>query len=734
MLKEKDTNEQTEGLNKSKDFLKRKSQKIRSIEKENEKTSNFENPKKMCLRNSWEPKLLQNKEINSKYFPAKDLICKGQSSNNIKEYYNSNSPMVQYYTGGIEKLNSPNLDNNNFIEQNFNVIKRGSGYSNSSFQNFNYSPSNIFNQNNNNLNNSSINGNTPISNSNGTQYLLNGALRKSLTEKMENNNLDNFVIYSLEENDENQEIENEEDSLNKDDKDLLMLSFNSDDDNLLLEENDDNERNLRHLRNENNNNNLRKSIHMPIASAMKKAMEKENKKNNDENKGNCNLNDNFINNSTQNKIKETNNNINYINYNINNNLNFTTYYQNNLIQKNYYINNYNNYQLDNPINSFSTNNYEVTNQYLFSEEENQNKYFNCEKELFSKNVYGNKKSKKIKRLEPSSYINIPLADLSNKFLILGRDQGACRYLQKLLEEKPNEVLDYLYQPLLNNILNLINDPFGNYLIQKMFKPMSENQIKEIMIILSPHFLTIGCNCHGTRVLQALIEKLSNKYLREYFLKGITPLIIPLLQDLNGTHIVQKFAELYNEYDNFINEIIIQNSSVLSTHRHGCCVIQKYLEILNNEMKNKLIDSLISNCLFLMTDQFGNYVIQSILQIKNIDYGNRIVKKMINNICFYSKHKYSSNVVEKCFENCNGEIRNNLINTLLKKENLKDLILDEHGNYIVQKIISISDYHTQKYILDFIKEIDLKNVHFGEKLLNKLYIQYPNIMFMREIKN
>ena len=108
--------------------------------------------------------------------------------------------------------------------------------------------------------------------------------------------------------------------------------------------------------------------------------------------------------------------------------------------------------------------------------------------------------------------------------------------------------------------------------------------------------------------------------------------------------------------------------------------------------------------------------------------------MINNICFYSKHKYSSNVVEKCFENCNGEIRNNLINTLLKKENLKDLILDEHGNYIVQKIISISDYNTQKYILDFIKEIDLKNVRFGEKLLNKLYIQYPNIMFMREIKN
>ena len=810
----------------------RRSQEIK-INSQNENTQKtiLENPK-LYLRNSWDPKLIKNKEINNKFFPSKDLICKGQNSNNNQQFNfpHSNSPIVQYYTREFEKFNSPNMENN-IYEQNFNIFQRGSNYSNTSFQTFNYSPSNIFNQNNNNnnSNNSFIgmnNGNTPISNSNNTQYLLNGALRKSLMEKMENN-LDNFIIDCSEENEK--EIEEENDYKNNNGKEFLMLTFNSDDECDEVGSNEDNEKNLRHFRSENisNNNNLRKGFHMPIASAIKKAIEEKDKKednnenidlqnqnlnnhenitnsndynidnnnynnlnkdinnnnnnfgkdinnnnnnfnkdiNNNNNKFNNDINNNNnmfnndinnnnnnfnkdINNNNINKDNNNNNNTN-MNKNINNNnnnqiiypnMNITqyntvpTYYQNNVIQQNYYIN-YNNYPPnENQINSYiKSNNNEKIEKNKFSNiyEIDENLKFNNKinkypKELFSKN----KKNKKSKRLDPSDYINIPLSTLSNNFYLLGKDQGACRYLQKLLDEKPNEVIYYLYYPLLQNILKLINDPFGNYLLQKMFKPMSQDQIKEIINILEPNIFDIGCNSHGTRVLQALIEKLTNKSLKDYFLNIITPYIIPLLKDLNGTHIVQKFAEHYPEYNPFINNIIIENSCILATHRHGCCVIQKYIEILDKESKIKLIDSLIFNCLILITDQFGNYVIQTILLMNNIDYGNRIVEKMTNNIVYYSKHKYSSNVVEKTFEHCNGVVKKNLINIILKKENLNDLILDEHGNYIVQKVITISDKETKNYILNYINSISdkLKNVHFGEKLLNKLNILYPKLIY------
>ena len=760
----------------------RRSQEIKiNSQNENKKQSILENPK-LYLRNSWEPTILKNNEINNKFFPSKDLICKGQNSSNNNQQFNfqhSNSPIVQYYTREFEKFNSPNMENN-FYEQNFNILKRGSNFSNTSFQTFNYSPSNIFNQNNNNNSNNSFiginNGNTPISNTNNTQYLLNGALRKSLMEKMDNN-LDNFIIDYSEENEK--EIEEENDDKNNNGKDFLMLTFNSDDECDEVGSNEENEKNLRHLKSENisSNNNLRKGFHMPIASAIKKAIEDKDKKEvnyenidiQDQNMNNNEVITNFIDynkdmNNNNNLNKDINNNLyedinnnnnlnkdmnnnKYLNKNINKNnynqinypnMNITqynnvpTYYQNNVIQQNYYIN-YNNYPSnENQINPYvKRTNYEKIEKNKFSSlfENNENIKINNKlnkypKELFSKN----KKSKKSKRLDPSEYINIPLSTLSNNFFELGKDQGACRYLQKLLDENPKEVIHYFYYPLLQNILKLINDPFGNYLLQKMFKPMSQDQIKEIINILSPNIYEIGCNSHGTRVLQALIEKLSNKSLKDYYLNIITPFIIPLLKDLNGTHIVQKFAEMYPEYNNFINGIIIENCSILATHRHGCCVIQKYLEILDKEFKIKLIDNLILNCLILITDQFGNYVIQNILLMNNMEYGNKIVEKMTNNIIYYSKHKYSSNVVEKTFEHCNGVVKKNLINIFLKKENLNDLILDEHGNYIIQKVITISDKDTKFYILNYINSISdkLKNVHFGEKLLTKLSMQYPNL--------
>ena len=72
------------------------------------------------------------------------------------------------------------------------------------------------------------------------------------------------------------------------------------------------------------------------------------------------------------------------------------------------------------------------------------------------------------------------------------------------------------------------------------------------------------------------------------------------------------SKIYPNYGNEINEIIIQNSPDLSTYRHGCCVIQNYLELKDPIMIPRLLDILIKNCLLLIVDQFGNYIIQTIL--------------------------------------------------------------------------------------------------------------------------
>jgi hypothetical protein len=56
------------------------------------------------------------------------------------------------------------------------------------------------------------------------------------------------------------------------------------------------------------------------------------------------------------------------------------------------------------------------------------------------------------------------------------------------------------------------------------------------------------------------------------------------------------------------------------------------------------------------------------------------------------------------------------------------MLDEHGNYVVQKVISLSNFITQRQILKIIMEnIDkLKSCNHGERVINRLSANYPFI--------
>ena len=184
----------------------------------------------------------------------------------------------------------------------------------------------------------------------------------------------------------------------------------------------------------------------------------------------------------------------------------------------------------------------------------------------------------------------------------------------------------------------------------------------------------------------------------------------------------------NNYGVILNSIIIENSSELCTHRHGCCVIQNYLETKDPAMLPNLVDKLIEDCSLLIIDQFGNYVIQTILLMGERIYGNKIAEKITPNIVFYSKHKYSTNVVEKCFDFCNGIYFKNLLSSIQKKENLVKLILDEHGNYIVQKVLSLSTLKKQTAMLSIIKTLfdRLKTMPFGERVINRIINTYPII--------
>jgi len=58
---------------------------------------------------------------------------------------------------------------------------------------------------------------------------------------------------------------------------------------------------------------------------------------------------------------------------------------------------------------------------------------------------------------------------------IAKDQYGCRYLQKLMDEGGEETVALLFPEILDRARDMMMDPFGNYLIQKMLEECNEEQ-------------------------------------------------------------------------------------------------------------------------------------------------------------------------------------------------------------------------------------------------------------------
>jgi hypothetical protein len=87
---------------------------------------------------------------------------------------------------------------------------------------------------------------------------------------------------------------------------------------------------------------------------------------------------------------------------------------------------------------------------------------------------------------------------------LSKDQNGCRFLQSLLDDDPIFV-DVIFCEVFSNASDLMIDPFGNYLCQKLMEKCTPMQRVEFIHEVSAALFDISLNIHGTRAVQKLID-------------------------------------------------------------------------------------------------------------------------------------------------------------------------------------------------------------------------------------
>ncbi|XP_073048794.1 uncharacterized protein [Primulina eburnea] len=299
-----------------------------------------------------------------------------------------------------------------------------------------------------------------------------------------------------------------------------------------------------------------------------------------------------------------------------------------------------------------------------------------------------------------------LAEARGYIYHIAKDQHGCRFLQKIFDEGTSRDVQIIYNEIIDHVVELMMNPFGNYLVQKLLGVCNEEQRMNILLRVTDEpgeLVRISLNTHGTRVVQKLIETLKTRHQISLVISALEPGFLALIKDLNGNHVVQRCLQCFtNEDSKFIFAAAAKYCVNIAMHQHGCCVLQRCIRDSNGEQRENLVAEISVNGLPLAQDAFGNYAVQFILELKIPSATSKLTSQFENNYVHLSTQKFSSHVVEKCLDLCNVETRSKIIHELLSADDFEQLLQDPHANYVVQKALHVSEGPLHNLLVDAIE--------------------------------
>jgi hypothetical protein len=265
--------------------------------------------------------------------------------------------------------------------------------------------------------------------------------------------------------------------------------------------------------------------------------------------------------------------------------------------------------------------------------------------------------------------------------VMAKDQVGCRHLQRKLEEEDSYVTSALLNTLSPHLLELMVDPFGNYLCQKLIEVSEPAHITIILDVCQSSLADLALDPHGTRVVQKLVEAAGNSIFQDKLVEGLKKYVPELIKDSNGNHVIQRCLHVMGAPTNqFIYDSACRHLVEISTHRNGCCVLQRCIDAADDTQRQILVDCIVRNAVVLVQDAFGNYVVQYVLDL-NLEAPNaQLASAFIDHMLDLARQKFSSNVIEKCLQLNPPAVQLKMIEAIGRPQNIGLMLGDSYANY------------------------------------------------------
>ncbi|KAL2828229.1 armadillo-type protein [Aspergillus cavernicola] len=314
-----------------------------------------------------------------------------------------------------------------------------------------------------------------------------------------------------------------------------------------------------------------------------------------------------------------------------------------------------------------------------------------------------------------------LKDLYGHLVEFSGDQFGSRLLQTKLETANSDDKERVFREIQPDYLQLATDIFGNYVIQKLFEHGNQPQKKAMANQMKGKVRALSRSPYGCRVVQKAIEQVLSDQ-QAWLFKELEEGILDCVADSNGNHVIQKAIErIPTQHTKFVVKAFKGNVEKQAIHPYGCRIIQRMLEYCEEEDRRALLAELHDCAPKLIEDQFGNYVIQNVIQYCEEADRSAIIEVVMQRLLYYSRHKFASNVVETSLHHGSESQRRAIIERLIAEtdggSHLLDLMGDQFGNYVVQKILHYLKGAERIALVERIKPLlgQLKKYNCGKQI-------------------
>ncbi|EJD06040.1 ARM repeat-containing protein [Fomitiporia mediterranea MF3/22] len=286
-----------------------------------------------------------------------------------------------------------------------------------------------------------------------------------------------------------------------------------------------------------------------------------------------------------------------------------------------------------------------------------------------------------------------LKDIFGYIVEFSGDQHGSRFIQQKLETATSDEKQIVFDEIVPGAaLQLIQDVFGNYVIQKLFEHGTQVQKTILANAMEGHILALSLQMYGCRVVQKAIEFVLPEQ-QASFVKELEGHVLRCVKDANGNHVIQKLLERVSPERLGFVQAFKGNVYELSTHPYGCRVLQRVFEHMKEEQTRPLLDELHKYTINLMQDQFGNYVVQFVLEHGPVQDRLLIISKLRGQMLQMAKHKFASNVCEKALVMADSENRRLLVEEMItpKADGVSPIVTmmkDQYANYVLQRALTV----------------------------------------------